>query len=156
MIVNQAVMNRYRKCTNLDEVHKSFLPAQQRGCTEREVRRAVSHLILYDGIIKASAIETIISAALQRLHPFIETISQRTMEDTSTILCLRIFNTTWAFKWDAGTLFFPYECIQNTDIRTIKFLPCKSYHRHVEDNFDDDADEWDRREREEWYFGKSV
>ncbi len=156
MIVNQAAMNRYRKCTNLDEVHESFLPAQQRGCTEREVRRAVSQLILYDGIIKASAIETIISAALQRLHPFIETVSQITMEDNSTILCLRIFNTTWAFKWGVNTLFFPYECIQNTDIRTIKFLSCKSYHRHVENNFDDDADEWDRREREEWYFGKSV
>lgn len=156
MIVNQAAMNRYRKCTNLDEVHESFLLAQQRGCTEREVRKAVSQLILYDGVVKASAIETIISAALQRLHPFIETVSQTAMEDGSTILCLRIFNITWAFKWDANTLFFPYECIQNTDIQTIKFLSCKSYRHSAEDTFDDDADERDRKEREEWYFGKSV
>lgn len=129
MIVNQTAMNRYRRCTNLDEIHETFLPAERRGCTEREVRKAVSQLILHDGIIKASAIETIIGAALQRLYPFIETISQITIEDGSTVLCLRIFNTTWAFKWDANTLFFPYECIQNTDIRTINFLSCKSY-RH--------------------------
>ena len=119
MIVNQSSMNRFRSCRNLDDVHRLMFSASFSRCTEREVRIAISQLFLYNGILKASVIETIIGAALQRNYSFINVVSNICAEDGSTILCLKFFDTMWAFKWNNNTLFFPCECDCDTDIQAI-------------------------------------
>ena len=135
MIVNQSAMNRFRSCLNLDDVHRLMFPASFSRCTEKEVRIAISQLFLYNGILKASVIETIIGAALQSNYSFINVVSKTCMEDGSTILRLEFFNTVWAFKWNNNTLFFPCECDCDTDIQAIQFKPCKYYRlNHVDEN----------------------
>ena len=127
MIVKQSSRNRFRSCRDLDDVHRLMFPASFSRCTEREVRIAISQLFLYNGILKASVIETIIGAALQRNYSFINVVSNICAEDGSTILCLKFFDTMWAFKWNNNTLFFPCECDCDTDIQAIQFKACKYY-----------------------------
>lgn len=135
MIVNQSAMNSFRSCLNLDDVHRLMFPTSFPLCTEREVRIAISQLFLYNGILKASVIETIISAALQSNYSFINVVSKTCMEDGSTISRLEFFNTVWAFKWNNNTLFFPCECDRDTDIQTIQFKACKYYQsNHVSED----------------------
>lgn len=136
MIVNQSSMNRFRSCRNLDDVHRLMFPASFSRCTEREVRIAISQLFLYNGILKASVIETIIGAALQRNYSFINVVSNICAEDGSTILCLNFFDTMWAFKWNNNTLFFPCECDCDTDIQAIQFKACKYYRSDRSDEYE--------------------
>lgn len=136
MIVNQSAMNRFRSCRNLDDVHRLMFPASFSRCTEREVRIAISQLFLYNGILKASVIETIIGAALQRNYSFINVVSNICAEDGSTILCLKFFDTMWAFKWNNNTLFFPCECDCDTDIQAIQFKACKYYRSDHSDEYE--------------------
>lgn len=136
MIVNQSAMNRFRSCRNLDDVHRLMFPTSFSLCTEREVRTAISQLFLYNGILKASVIETIIGAALQRNYSFINVVSNTCTKDGSTILCLNFFDVMWAFKWNNNTLFFPCECDRDADIQTIQFKACKYYRSDHSDEYE--------------------